>query len=194
MSCGVEECRDEYVIVPSRYYGYTSRNLPPRNPNPFDDVRDDRGKIHLCRCAREGCSNTEELAPQTVQTKPTMQERLLGKEPTIETILAPKSFPRCPVCMTKYCSKECQIEDWKSGSHKEKCRKFKIVKEHCEKVLCPKCWKSKWNSISDFYPGGKISTPVYKPCNKCYKKELMIEDSFSDEITSDPDISRVWFS
>lgn len=184
---------DGYTVAPKGYFGPSSRQLPFINPNPFEDHIVDRSKLYLCECTCATCNQKETASYVSTERAPTLQEMLLGKTTIKETKLVVKSFPRCHLCLTRYCSKECQIKDWQHGLHKEKCRKFKMVKEHCEKTFCPKCWKVKWANISDSYAGNKPSTPVYNPCVKCYRKELTLEDAFSKEITSDPDISRIWF-
>lgn len=182
----------DYKLIEKRYYGLAHRTQLSRSRNPFEDPIDESSIVHLCVCAREGCTNMETVSEVTVEKQPTVQEMMMAKGPTKETKLVAKQFPRCPLCLTKYCSKECQIADHTKGSHKDKCRKFKIAKEQCEKTLCKKCWPSKWECISDFYPQGKISAKPYKPCKKCFSRDMMLDDHLPIDITSDPDIARVW--
>jgi len=179
-------------IVEKRYFGLANRTRISRNPNPFEDPVDDSSLVHLCMCAREGCTNVETMSKHTTDKQPTVEEMMSGITPTPEIRYVLKSFPRCPICMTKYCSKECQIADHRHGPHKDKCAMFKQVKEHCEKTICKKCWPIKWNTLTDFYPQGIRSAKPYNPCKKCYMREMVLEDKLSPDITSDPDIKRVW--
>lgn len=162
-----------------------------KNPNPFDDGGEK--DLHLAMCARAGCSKCEEATENISEKMPSMQNILSGGKLEPMRTVTVSSFPRCPLCMTRYCSRDCQVQDHQKGEHKEKCRKFKVVKEHCEKTLCKSCWEAKWAYLTDFYPSGKRSTRLYVPCKKCLSKELTLEDSLPDDITSDPDIRRIWF-
>jgi hypothetical protein len=182
----------EYKIIEQRYYGLATCTQVSRNPNPFDDPPCKSPVIHLCTCAREGCNNRETISEVVTERKQCIEDIMAKKKPVSDVKYAVKSFPRCPVCLTKYCSRECQVLDHKHGSHGEKCKKFKQAKEHCEKNTCKKCWSSKWTSLSDFYPQGIQSVDIYKPCKKCYTRELLLEDTLPTDIVSDPDIQRVW--
>lgn len=183
-----EECN----IIGKRYFGYASHTSVFRTRNPFDDIPEDSQCIHLCACAREGCDRVETLSTITTEKKPTIEELMAGKETITDTKQVITSFPRCPICLTKYCSKECQILDHRHGKHKEKCRMFKYMKEHCESDLCDKCWKSKWTILSDPHKGGLKLSATYTPCRKCFKKEINMDTNIPSDISCDPDIKRVW--
>lgn len=145
------------TVVPRQYFGAACRSLPSRNANPFDDVQ---RTAHTYRysCAYSGCMNVETSKP----------------------------FPRCSKCLTRYCSKECQVLDWKVGQHKEKCQRYNEVKTHIESVLCKPCLKVRLASLID-------PNVTYQPCHKCHRKELILDTHFDDVLVSDPDIHRVWF-
>ena len=40
---------------------------------------------------------------------------------------ATKRFAKCARCSARYCSRACQVQDWKRGGHKELCPMFKLV-------------------------------------------------------------------
>lgn len=183
--------KDEYKIIEKRYYGLAESTPLFSESNHFDDPIC-RRHIHLCACAREGCPNMEVICEEQGTRLPTPQELVNGITSVDETKNMIDRFPRCPICMTKYCSKECQIHDWKHGHHREKCKKFKYVKDQYEKGLCPDCWTSKWSVLSDFFPCGKKSVEPYKPCKKCLSSDILIQDNLPDDIAFDPDIQRVW--
>ena len=55
-------------------------------------------EVTIAQCAREGCSNVEDKSDTT------------------------KVFKCCgQLCGTRYCSRECQVKDWKKGKHKKLC-------------------------------------------------------------------------
>jgi len=175
-------------ILDNRYYGICKAPNPQFSINPFDDKIIDNN-VYVCRCGREGCTNVEIF--QEKISKPSFMDAMIPNDTDISKEL--QTFPRCPKCFTKYCSQKCLLEDHKSGYHKEKCEKFIKSKEYQEKVLCAKCWKQKWNIMSDICKEGKRSPKQYIPCHKCIKKEYSMENNISKDLSDDSDIRNVWF-
>lgn len=154
---------DKITILTEKRY-YGSAFIPSNNThNPFESYNE---PIQLCTCATEGCN----------------------KQETID-----KRFSRCTKCLTRYCSRECQIKDHRSGLHKDKCSSFSIVKEKLEHIYCTHCWNSKWKEVTD--PDNTISKGIiHKSCDKCTRRRYVIEDSLPSNIKDDLDIQRVWFN
>jgi hypothetical protein len=158
-------------VLKKQYFGPASNISTSMDSNPFDDLPKTGNSIaYISSCTNKNCDKVE----------------IMSSNGDIA------AFPRCTVCFTRYCSRNCQVEDHKHGDHKTKCARFLSVKEKFEKVLCKQCWKSKWNVVSDFYSNGILSCKEYSPCGKCQDKEIYIEDKLDDDTSSDPDIRRVW--
>lgn len=145
----------ERVPIYSGKRYYGSAHVPIiSGHNPFDEVQP---SIFLCTCAAPGCSKVE----------------------TIE-----KRFSRCPKCMTRYCSRECQVRDHKEGIHKVKCASFMKTKDEMQKGMCSSCWPSKWREISD--PDNTIGKgTIHTSCPLCIQYQYTLN-------MDDEDIQRVW--